>query len=101
MYELSREDQEILINYRSYLESEVSNSNDEDFKRIIKKSVELLSGEITAETLRNYLEVQVKNSKQSFEGLSESSMNKINDVRMSAKQYGVMDVVKRYKEGSK
>lgn len=100
MYELSQEDKEILMNYRSYLESEVSNSNDEDFKKIIGKSVELLSGEITAETLRNYLEVQVKNSKKSFEGLSENSMNKINDIRIAAKQYGVMDVVKRYKEGS-
>jgi len=99
MYILTKEDKDILVNYRAFLQSEVAASQNEQVKMILSKSVELLSGEITTETLENYLAVQVKNGPNKLMELSEEAKSKVNEIRVAAANYGVMDVVKRYKQG--
>ena len=100
MYVLTEEDKNILVNYREFLKGEVSKAEDEQVRMILGKSVDLLSGEITAETLQNYLQVQVKKGANKTVELSENTKQKINEIRIAAKQYGVMEVVKRFKQAN-
>ncbi len=100
MYQLTQEDVKILETYRTFLEGQVAEATNPQVKMILGKSVELLSGEITTQTLVNYLEVQVKKNPDAPE-LSDEAKAKVNEIRIAASQHGVMDVVKRFKQGSK
>lgn len=100
MYVLTEEDKNILINYREFLKDEVSKAENEQVRMILGKSVDLLSGEITVETLQNYLQVQVKKDTNKTVELSENTKQKINEIRIAAQKYGVMEVVKRFKQAN-
>ena len=100
MYILTSEDKKILENYRAFLKEEVFKSESQEVKMVLGKSVELLSGDITSETLANYLEVQVKKGPKSQMALSDDTQAKMKEIMVVASKYGVMDVVKRFKQGS-
>lgn len=99
MYVLTQEDIDILVNYREFLKGEVESCTNDQAKMILTKSVELLSGEITTATLENYLAVQVKKSPEFLASLTDETKAVINETRIAASKYGVMEVVKRYKQG--
>lgn len=99
MYSLSKEDKNILTNYRNFMQEQVSTTNNEQLKEVLNKSIHMLSGEITSETLKNYLEENVKKNHQEKDLLSEETKKQLNDIRVAAANYGVMDVVKRFKQG--
>ena len=99
MYKLTNEDITIMSNYRDYLKNMVKECENEQAKMILEKSVALLSGEINSEMLQKYLEIQVKKDPNFTAQLTKDTKQAINDIRVAANQYGVMDVVKRFKQG--
>ena len=72
MYELTKEDIQNLVNYREYLKSVRENCNDEAYKMLLTKSIELLEGNISSQTMLKYLE-NVKSNKGAKAELSEET----------------------------
>jgi len=100
MYELTKEDIQNLVNYKEYLMSVRGSCNDMAYKMLLTRSIDLLEGDITSQTMLKYLE-HVKSNKGAKAELSEETKAANKEVIKKADEFHLHAIINKIMKSMK
>lgn len=95
MYELTKEDIQNLVNYREFCKSVKETTNDEALKMMLTKSVGLLEGDITSQTMVKYMELVKSTTKVPKAEPSEEFAAKMVEIKAKSKEYQLVAIINK------